>query len=167
MKCNNQDTAISKKEAKHVKLPICNTKRYTLMFILENTHLIYNKLLNIHTQLNKHTRLYSTLIHFINVHKVKLTQPDVKHTYHTDIQYWQSLTIYKDVRIKIIYIYILFVCFSVRLLSVLHGHSDCSSPPQRPMTSDFEGFSIPDFIHYIYFPILILEKSQSLLNDQC
>jgi len=22
-----------------------------------------------------------------------------------------------------------------------------SSPPQRPMTSDFEGFSIPDFIH--------------------
>ena len=33
-----------------------------------------------------------------------------------------------------------------------------SSPPQRPMTSDFEGFSFPDFIHYIYFPILILEK---------
>ena len=26
------------------------------------------------------------------------------------------------------------------------------------MTSYFEGFSIPDFIHYIYFPILILEK---------
>ena len=26
------------------------------------------------------------------------------------------------------------------------------------MTYDFEGFSIPDFIHYIYFPILILEK---------
>jgi len=24
------------------------------------------------------------------------------------------------------------------------------------MTSDFEGFSIPDFIHYIYFPILFL-----------
>ena len=33
-------------------------------------------------------------------------------------------------------------------------------PPQRPMTPDLEGFSIPDFIHYIYFPILILEKSQ-------
>ena len=33
-----------------------------------------------------------------------------------------------------------------------------SSPPQRPMTSDFEGFSIPDVIHYIYFPILILEE---------
>ena len=26
------------------------------------------------------------------------------------------------------------------------------------MTSDFEGFSIPDVIHYIYFPILIHEK---------
>ena len=26
------------------------------------------------------------------------------------------------------------------------------------MTSDFEGLSIPDFIHYIYFPILFLEK---------
>ena len=46
---------------------------------------------------------------------------------------------------------------------------DFSSPPQRPMTSDFEGFSIPDFIHYIYFPILILEKEPvfSLLNVQC
>jgi len=26
------------------------------------------------------------------------------------------------------------------------------------MTSDSEGFSVPDFIQYIYFPILILEK---------
>jgi len=26
------------------------------------------------------------------------------------------------------------------------------------MTSDFEGFSIPDFIHYIYLLILILVK---------
>ena len=59
--------------------------------------------------------------------------------------------------------------FSVRLLSVLRGHSVFSSPPQRPMTSDFERFSIPDFIHYIYFPILILEKEPviSLLNVQC
>ena len=43
--------------------------------------------------------------------------------------------------------------FSVRLLSVLRGHSVLSSPPLRPMTSDFEGFSTPDFIHYIFFPI--------------
>ena len=46
--------------------------------------------------------------------------------------------------------------FSVLL--VLRGHSFFSSPPQRLMTSDFQGFSIPDFIHYIYLPILILEK---------
>ena len=34
------------------------------------------------------------------------------------------------------------------------------------MTTDFEGVSIPDFIHYIYVPILILEKEPvfSLLN---
>ena len=34
------------------------------------------------------------------------------------------------------------------------------------MTSDFEGFAIPDFIHYIYFPILILAIKPlfSLLN---
>ena len=48
--------------------------------------------------------------------------------------------------------------FSIRILSVMRGHSVFSSSSQRPMTSDFEGFSIPDFIHYIYFPILILEK---------
>ena len=30
------------------------------------------------------------------------------------------------------------------------------------MTSDFEGFSIPDFIHYIYFPILIIENEPVL-----
>ena len=59
--------------------------------------------------------------------------------------------------------------FSVQLVLVLHGHSLFSSPPQRPMTSHFEGFYIPDFIHYIYFPILILEKDPvfSLLNVQC
>ena len=62
-----------------------------------------------------------------------------------------------------------FIYFSVRLLSVLRGHSVFSSPPQRPMTSDFEGFSIPDFIHYIDFPILILEKEPvfSLVDVQC
>ena len=48
--------------------------------------------------------------------------------------------------------------FSVRLCWFLRGHSFFSSPPQRPMTSNFEGFSIPDLIHFICFPILILEK---------
>jgi len=37
------------------------------------------------------------------------------------------------------------------------------------MTSDFEGFSSPDFIHYIYVPVLTFEKEPviSLLNVQC
>ena len=51
------------------------------------------------------------------------------------------------------------VCFfSIRLLSVLRGQSVFFTPPQQPMTSDFEGFSISDCIHYIYFPIFIVEK---------
>ena len=33
-----------------------------------------------------------------------------------------------------------YFIFSFRLLSVLRGHSVFSSPPQRSMTSDFEGF---------------------------
>ena len=37
-----------------------------------------------------------------------------------------------------------------------------SSPPQRLMMSDFEGFSIPDFIHNIYFPILILDENSNI-----
>ena len=57
--------------------------------------------------------------------------------------------------------YVVFcLFFSVRLLSVLRGHSVFSSPPQRPMTSDFEGFSIPDLIHYIIFLSKFLRKSQ-------
>ena len=51
---------------------------------------------------------------------------------------------------------------SFDFLSVLRGHSVFSTAPQQPMTSDFEGFSIPDFIHYNYFPILILEKEPVL-----
>ena len=35
---------------------------------------------------------------------------------------------------------IFFIFFNVRLLSVLRDHSFFSSPPQRLMTSDFEGF---------------------------
>ena len=59
--------------------------------------------------------------------------------------------------------------FSVRLLSVRRGHLGFSSPPQRPMISDFEGFSIPDFIHYIYLSILILETGPvfPFFNVQC
>ena len=59
------------------------------------------------------------------------------------------LHVHLSVYLIIIISFFLFF-FSVRLVSVLRGHSVCSSPPQRPMTSDFEGFSIPDFIHYIF-----------------
>ena len=50
--------------------------------------------------------------------------------------------------------------FSVRLLSVLRGRSVFSSPPQRPMTSDFEGFlyQIPS-ITFIFLS-QFLRKSQ-------
>ena len=60
----------------------------------------------------------------------------------------------KNLYINIPFFIFLFFYFSVRLFSVLRGHSVFSSPPQRPMTSDFEGFSNPDFIHYIYFSYL-------------
>ena len=61
------------------------------------------------------------------------------------------------------------VFVSVRLLSVLRDHSVFSSPPQWPMTSDFEGFSIPDVIHYIFGPIFILQKEPvfPFFNVEC
>ena len=47
-----------------------------------------------------------------------------------------------------------------------------SSPPQWPMTSDFEGFSIPDFIHYIYFALHLFSylnswERASILPCEC
>ena len=77
--------------------------------------------------------------------------------YHTDVL-TLPLCVVAGTRCMVLYGQVCTNLFSVRLLSVLHGHSFFSSPPQRPVTCDFEGFSIPDFIHYIYFPILILEK---------
>ena len=41
------------------------------------------------------------------------------------------------------WVFFVFVFFSVRLLLVLRGHSVFSSPPQRPMSSHFEGFFYP------------------------
>ena len=63
-----------------------------------------------------------------------------------------------------------FVLFIQRSTFVVSAWSfGFSSPPQRPMPSDFEGFSIQDCIHYIYFHILILEKEPvfSLFKVQC
>ena len=68
----------------------------------------------------------------------------------------------------LLYVYIVVV-FSGRILTVLSGHFRFFlSPPQRPMTSDFERFSIPDFILYIFFPILFFRKSQYFpFNVEC
>ena len=50
--------------------------------------------------------------------------------------------------------------FSVRLLSVLRDHSFFSSPPQQPMTSDFQGF-LSQILSIIFFVLsLFLRKSQ-------
>ena len=67
------------------------------------------------------------------------------------------------------FFYIFFIFFSVRLFVGSAWSFGFSSPPQRPMTSDCEGFSIPDVIHYIFFPNLILEKEPvfSLFNVEC
>ena len=51
---------------------------------------------------------------------------------------WISDDIDQNLYLTIVFCF-LFVC-CVRLLSVLRGHSFFSSSPQRPMTSDFEGF---------------------------
>ena len=48
--------------------------------------------------------------------------------------------------------------FSVRLFVDSAWSFVLFITPQQPMTSNFKRFSIPDFIHYIYFLILILEK---------
>ena len=66
---------------------------------------------------------------------------------------------------------LVYVYFSVRLLSVLRDHSFLSSPPQRPTSSDFEGFlsqilSITFFVLSLlfrksqYFPFLTLSAKQ-------
>ena len=80
-------------------------------------------------------------------------------------------SIYKHFFLFLIFnLFILFIFFggggSLDLAFVLIS----PSPPQRPITSDFEGFSIPESVHYIYFPILILEEKEpvfSLSNVQC
>ena len=55
--------------------------------------------------------------------------------------------------------FLFFFSFYFCLLSFLRGHSVFPSLPQRPMTSDFEGFSIPDIIHYIFFYLNSSERA--------
>ena len=49
-----------------------------------------------------------------------------------------------------------FFCFFKRRFRMVIRFFHPRHNGQRPPTS--KGFSIPDLIHYIYFPILILEK---------
>ena len=56
---------------------------------------------------------------------------------------------------KVLLELIFYYIFSVRLLSVLRGHSVFFIPAT---TANDLRFSIPHFIHYIYCPILIHEK---------
>ena len=53
-----------------------------------------------------------------------------------------SLILNNGVTIYFWRVFVCFLCvfFSVWHFSVLHGHSVFSSPPHRPMTTDFEGF---------------------------
>mgnify|MGYP007091378552 CR=1 FL=1 len=51
---------------------------------------------------------------------------------------WKKMNLKWKIIWKVFFFYNFL--FSVRLLSVLRGHSFFSSPPQRPMTSDFKGF---------------------------
>ena len=60
-----------------------------------------------------------------------------------------------------------FFFFSVRLLSVLRGHSVFSSPPQRPMTSDFEGFFYPRFYLLHLFSYLNSWERASIFPFEC
>ena len=62
----------------------------------------------------------------------------------------------------VLFINHLFI-FSVEHLSVLRGHSVFSSPPQRPMTSDFEGFLSQIVSIIILFLSLFFRKSQYFL----
>ena len=57
--------------------------------------------------------------------------------------------------------------FSVRLLSVLRGHSFFSSPPKRSMTSDFEG-SFYQILSITLFSLffLFVSVNQSIRTEQ-
>ena len=60
-----------------------------------------------------------------------------------------------------------FVFFSCRHLPGLRGHSVFSSPPQRPMTSDFEGFFYPRFYPLHLFPYLNSWERASIFPFEC
>ena len=57
-------------------------------------------------------------------------------------------------------------CFSVRLLSLLRGHSVFSYPPPRPMTSNFEGFLYQILSITLFFYLNSWERA-SIFPFQC
>ena len=64
--------------------------------------------------------------------------------------------------------FVFFCFFSVRLLSVLCGHSVFSSPPQRPMTYDFEGFLYQILSITLFSYLNCWERASiSLFNVEC
>ena len=58
---------------------------------------------------------------------------------HVTSSKWPPLY-YLELVSQLHYTFLFLFFFSIRLLSVLRGHLVFSSPPQRPMNSDFEGF---------------------------
>ena len=60
-----------------------------------------------------------------------------------------------------------FCFFNVRLLSVLCGHSVFSSSPQRPITSDFDGFFYPRFYPLHLFSYLNSWERASIFPFKC
>ena len=66
-------------------------------------------------------------------------------------------------RSKLHYLFIYFLVFN---FSVLRGHSFFSSPPQQPMTSDFEGF-LSQILSITLFSYLISGERASIFPFQC
>ena len=52
-------------------------------------------------------------------------------------------------------------------MSVLHGHSFCSSPPQRPMISDFEGFLYQILSITLFSYLNSWERASTYFPFQC
>ena len=63
-------------------------------------------------------------------------------------------------------VFLAYTFFSVRLLSVLRGHSFFSSLPQRPMTSDYEGF-LYQMLSITLFSYLNSWERASIFPYQC
>ena len=70
--------------------------------------------------------------------------------------------------LHIVFFVVFCFLFSVRLLSVLRCHSVFSSSPQRPMTSDFEGFLYQILSITLFSYLNSWERASiSLFNVEC